>query len=83
MDSLLNPDRPPVFCPGRSHDRSVHTLDRALKEMGFKGSDVVIVSDIGCSGLFDTFLRPMHFTDFMVELLPTQLGSSWRNPISR
>jgi len=51
VDSLLNPDRPPVFCPGCSHDRSIHTLDRALKEMGLKGSDVVIVSDIGCSGL--------------------------------
>ena len=61
MDSLLNPDRPPVFCPGCSHDRSVHTLDRALKEMGFKGSDVVIVSDIGCSGLFDTFFKTHAF----------------------
>ena len=61
MDSLLNPDRPPVFCPGCSHDRSVHTLDRALREMGFKGSDVVIVSDIGCSGLFDTFFKTHAF----------------------
>ena len=61
MDSLLNPDRPPVFCPGCSHDRSVHTLDRTLKEMGFKGSDVVIVSDIGCSGLFDTFFKTHAF----------------------
>ncbi len=61
MDSLLNPDRPPVFCPGCSHDRSVHTLDRALKEMGLKGSDVVIVSDIGCSGLFDTFFKTHAF----------------------
>jgi 2-oxoglutarate ferredoxin oxidoreductase subunit beta len=61
VDSLLNSDRPPVFCPGCSHDRSVHTLDRALKEMGLKGSDVVIVSDIGCSGLFDTFFKTHAF----------------------
>lgn len=61
MDSLLNPDRPLVFCPGCSHDRSVHTLDRALKSMGLKGSDVVIVSDIGCSGLFDTFFNTHAF----------------------
>ena len=61
MASLLNPDRPPVFCPGCSHDRSVRTLDRALKEMGFEGSDVVIVSDIGCSGLFDTFFNTHAF----------------------
>lgn len=61
MDSLLDPDRPPVFCPGCSHDRSVHTLDHALKSMGLRGSDVVIVSDIGCSGLFDTFFKTHAF----------------------
>jgi 2-oxoglutarate ferredoxin oxidoreductase subunit beta len=61
VDSLLNPDRPPVFCPGCSHDRSVHVLDRALQEMGLGGSEVVIVSDIGCSGLFDTFFNTHAF----------------------
>ena len=61
MASLLNPERPPVFCPGCSHDRSVHTLDRALEEMGLKGSEVAIVSDIGCSGLFDTFFNTHAF----------------------
>jgi 2-oxoglutarate ferredoxin oxidoreductase subunit beta len=61
VDSLLNSERPPVFCPGCSHDRSVHTLDRALQGMGLKGSDVVIVSDIGCSGLFDTFFKTHAF----------------------
>jgi pyruvate/2-oxoacid:ferredoxin oxidoreductase beta subunit len=29
--------------------------------MGLKGSDVVIVSDIGCSGLFDTFFKTHAF----------------------
>ena len=61
MDSLLNPDRPPVFCPGCSHDRSVQVLDRALRKMGLAGSEVVIVSDIGCSGLFDTFFNTHAF----------------------
>jgi 2-oxoglutarate ferredoxin oxidoreductase subunit beta len=61
VDSLLNPDRPPVFCPGCSHDRSVHVLDRTLREMGLSGSAVVIVSDIGCSGLFDTFFNTHAF----------------------
>jgi pyruvate/2-oxoacid:ferredoxin oxidoreductase beta subunit/Pyruvate/2-oxoacid:ferredoxin oxidoreductase gamma subunit len=55
--SLLNPDRPPVFCPGCSHDRSLKALDQAFQNMGLEGSDVVIVSDIGCSGLFDTFFN--------------------------
>ena len=61
MDSLLNPNRPPVFCPGCSHDRSVNVLDRALQKMGLDGSEVVIVSDIGCSGLFDTFFNTHAF----------------------
>ena len=55
MSSLLNPNRPPVFCPGCSHDRSLQALDRAFQNMGLSTSEVVIVSDIGCSGLFDTF----------------------------
>jgi len=57
MDSLLNRNRPPVFCPGCSHDRVLHALDQALKGMGYAGEDVAIVSDIGCSGLFDTFFN--------------------------
>jgi len=57
MDSLLNAHRPAVFCPGCSHDRVLHALDRALTEMGYIGEDVAIVSDIGCSGLFDTFFN--------------------------
>ena len=61
MASLLNQDRPPVFCPGCSHDRSVRILDRALQKMGLGASEVVIVSDIGCSGLFDTFFNTHAF----------------------
>ncbi|HHE73566.1 MAG TPA: 2-oxoglutarate synthase [Desulfobacteraceae bacterium] len=57
MDSLLNSNRPPVFCPGCSHDRVLHALDQALIEMGFAGKDVAIVTDIGCSGLLDTFFN--------------------------
>jgi len=55
MASLLNIERPPVFCPGCSHDKITHTLDKAFQNMGLTGEKVAIVSDIGCSGLFDTF----------------------------
>ncbi len=60
--TLLNTKRPPVFCPGCSHERIVHALDAAFGQMGLQGSQVVIVSDIGCSGLFDTFFstHAMH-----------------------
>ena len=55
--SLLNRDRPPVFCPGCSHDRITAALDKSLQKLGLSGNQVAIVSDIGCSGLFDTFFH--------------------------
>lgn len=61
MPSLLNPSRPPVFCPGCSHERSLHALDRAFQRLGLAAHEVVIVSDIGCSGLFDVFFATHAF----------------------
>ena len=61
MSSLINSSRPPVFCPGCSHERIVHSLDKALEKMALEGNQVVIVSDIGCSGLFDTFFNTHAF----------------------
>jgi len=55
MASLLNQNRPPVFCPGCSHDRVLHALDKAFESMELGGDRIAMVSDIGCSGLFDTF----------------------------
>jgi pyruvate/2-oxoacid:ferredoxin oxidoreductase beta subunit/Pyruvate/2-oxoacid:ferredoxin oxidoreductase gamma subunit len=57
MNSLLNAARPPVLCPGCAHDRITHHLDQALQNMGLAGNQIVLVSDIGCSGLFDTFFN--------------------------
>lgn len=57
MDSLLNDSRPPVFCPGCSHERITHTLDKAFQQMDLAADQIVMVSDIGCSGLFDTFFE--------------------------
>jgi len=57
MDSLLNSARPPVFCPGCSHERITHILDKAFQNMGLTGNRIAMVSDIGCSGLFDTFFN--------------------------
>lgn len=57
MTSLLNSSRPLVFCPGCAHDRIVHAVDQVLQNMGLTGEQVAIVTDIGCSGLFDTFFN--------------------------
>lgn len=57
MNSLLNAARPPVLCPGCTHERITHSLDQTFQNMGLAGHQIVIVSDIGCSGLFDTFFH--------------------------
>jgi 2-oxoglutarate/2-oxoacid ferredoxin oxidoreductase subunit beta len=57
MTSFLNTNRPPVFCPGCTHDRITKSLDAALVKLGIADHKTVIVTDIGCSGLFDTFFN--------------------------
>jgi 2-oxoglutarate ferredoxin oxidoreductase subunit beta len=61
MTTLLNRQRPPAFCAGCSHELVVRALDRALERMGLTGPQVALVSDIGCSGLFDTFFNTHAF----------------------
>ncbi len=80
MASLLNPDRPPVFCPGCSHERLVHALDKALVEMGYEGKDVAIVTDIGCSGLFDTFFNTHAFHGLHGRALTYATGIKMARP---
>jgi len=57
MTSLLNSKRPLLFCPGCGHDQVVVAVDQAAQLLGIQGEQLVIVSDIGCSGLFDTFFN--------------------------
>ncbi len=80
MDSLLNDSRPAVFCPGCSHDRVLHVLDKALIDMGYHGNDVVIVTDIGCSGLFDTFFNTHAFHGLHGRALTYATGIKMARP---
>ncbi|MFO7714858.1 thiamine pyrophosphate-dependent enzyme [Desulfosarcina sp.] len=80
MSSLINTSRPPVFCPGCSHERIVHTLDKAFEQMGLDGSQVVIVSDIGCSGLFDTFFDTHAFHGLHGRALTYATGLKMARP---
>ncbi len=57
MNSYLNKNRPPVYCPGCTHDRISKGLDKAFAGLDLPAEDIVIVTDIGCSGLFDTFFN--------------------------
>ena len=80
MDSLLNASRPAVFCPGCSHDQVLRALDKTLIEMGCDGEDVVIVSDIGCSGLFDTFFNTHAFHGLHGRALTYATGIKMARP---
>jgi 2-oxoglutarate/2-oxoacid ferredoxin oxidoreductase subunit beta len=80
MDSLLNSSRPAVFCPGCSHDQVLHALDKTLIEMGCGGEDVAIVTDIGCSGLFDTFFNTHAFHGLHGRALTYATGIKMARP---
>jgi 2-oxoglutarate ferredoxin oxidoreductase subunit beta len=80
MDSLLNAGRPAVFCPGCSHVQVLRALDKALIEMGCRGEDVAIVSDIGCSGLFDTFFNTHAFHGLHGRALTYATGIKMARP---
>jgi pyruvate/2-oxoacid:ferredoxin oxidoreductase beta subunit/Pyruvate/2-oxoacid:ferredoxin oxidoreductase gamma subunit len=48
-------ETPYPFCPGCGHGSVLDRLDAALARLGRDPSRVVIVSDIGCSGLSDQY----------------------------
>jgi len=78
--SLLNAERPPVFCPGCAHERVVGALDKAFQNMGLQGDAIVIVSDIGCSGLFDTFFHTHAFHGLHGRALTYATGIKMARP---
>ncbi|MCP4106200.1 MAG: 2-oxoglutarate synthase [Desulfobacteraceae bacterium] len=80
MTSLLNKTRPPVFCPGCSHERVTYALDKTLGSMGLDGNQVAIVSDIGCSGLFDTFFNTHAFHGLHGRALTYATGIKMARP---
>jgi 2-oxoglutarate ferredoxin oxidoreductase subunit beta len=80
MSSVLNTGRPPVFCPGCSHERITHGLDKAFQNMGLSGEQIVIVTDIGCSGLFDTFFHTHAFHGLHGRALTYAAGLKMARP---
>lgn len=80
MASLLNKNRPPVFCPGCSHERVLKALDQAFQNMGLHGHEIVMVSDIGCSGLFDTFFNTHAFHGLHGRALTYATGIKLAHP---
>ncbi len=54
-------ETPYPFCPGCGHGPILDHLDRALRELALDPSQVVLVSDIGCSGLSDQYFDTQAF----------------------
>lgn len=80
MTTLLNTGRPPLFCPGCSHEKVVHGLDQALQALKLPGEKVAIVSDIGCAGLFDTFFNTHAFHGLHGRALTYAAGLKMARP---
>jgi 2-oxoglutarate/2-oxoacid ferredoxin oxidoreductase subunit beta len=80
VDSLLNTSRPPAFCPGCSYDRIVHALDRTLARMGLRSEQIVLVTDIGCSGLLDVFFATHAFHGLHGRALTYATGLKMARP---
>jgi len=55
--TYLNPDKLPYpYCPGCGHGVILDYLDAALQKLDLDPRNVVVVTDIGCSGLADNYL---------------------------
>lgn len=54
-------EKPYPFCPGCGHGPVLDKLNDALVTLGTDPSEVVIVSDIGCSGLSDQYFATSAF----------------------
>lgn len=57
IKSYRNNNRPPVYCPGCTHQNITTALDSAMISLDLDAEKTVLVTDIGCSGLFDTFFN--------------------------
>jgi 2-oxoglutarate ferredoxin oxidoreductase subunit beta len=61
MTSFLNPAVPFPFCTGCGQSKVLQALDGALAATGLSEKQIVIVTDIGCSGLSDRHFKTHAF----------------------
>ncbi len=52
MNDILTDVKMP-FCQGCGHGIIIKSMAQAIERCGYKDNDIIIVSDIGCSGLID------------------------------
>ena len=80
MNSFLNKSRPPVYCPGCTHENITTSLDKAMVSLNLPADKTVMVTDIGCSGLFDTFFNVHALHGIHGRALTYATGLKLANP---
>lgn len=79
--SYLDPATLPYpFCPGCGHGSILDALDAALAKLALDPHHVVIVSDIGCSGLSDRFFATNAFHGLHGRSVTYASGIKLANP---
>jgi pyruvate/2-oxoacid:ferredoxin oxidoreductase beta subunit/Pyruvate/2-oxoacid:ferredoxin oxidoreductase gamma subunit len=73
-------DRAYPFCPGCGHGQILDHLNDALVELGRRPDEVVIVSDIGCSGLSDQYFSTSAFHGLHGRSITYATGIKLANP---
>ena len=73
-------DKPYPFCPGCGHAPVLDRLNDALVQLGIDHEDIVIVSDIGCSGLSDQYFTTSAFHGLHGRSVTYATGIKLANP---
>jgi pyruvate/2-oxoacid:ferredoxin oxidoreductase beta subunit/Pyruvate/2-oxoacid:ferredoxin oxidoreductase gamma subunit len=78
--STFRNETPYPFCPGCGHGPILDGLDVALVELAIDPASVVIVSDIGCSGLSDQYFATSAFHGLHGRSVTYATGIKLSNP---
>ena len=73
-------EKPYPFCPGCGHAPVLDRLNDALVQLAIDHEDVVIVSDIGCSGLSDQYFTTSAFHGLHGRSVTYATGIKLANP---
>lgn len=80
-ETYLDPTRLPYpFCPGCSHGLALDHLNAALVRLQIDPRKVVLVSDIGCSGLSDQYFATSAFHGLHGRSVTYACGMKLANP---
>ena len=68
------------FCPGCGHATILHHLSSALEQLQVDSREIVIVTDIGCSGLSDKYFKTNAFHGLHGRSITYATGIKLANP---